>query len=434
MCSVEFAKLGLQINASKSATVSHHPEEIIPNVPFASGAKVLGAWVARCDDEEEDWVTRRVERCQLFFQRVVQVDPHCAMHILRICGRPRWQHIVRTHAPHVTKVGCKQFDKLLCGAAFKIADLPKVCPIAEKQISLPIALGGLGLATYLGQAAAEYESSLQLAGLRVEAPTKGPAPQTVFETLCKENAKTGIRLKHSAWRAPEKVAASTPSPQSWLEIPPNRDFAMAPHEFRAALRQYLDLSPQEGTLFFCNCGKSVPAKEAAGHQQICRSKHGYTVAHRHDNVRDTFRAVCKEYGIATTPEPRGFVPDTTQGPDVIAYTAREQYVIDFCVKYPLGHNNMQDEVKEVGASLLRASEGKHAHYAGACKEHQRFVTLGMSSFGLFSQEALNCISAISRHTAKPRVFYRHMTSALPCSVSNSHEDHPVGHSCTIRCV
>jgi hypothetical protein len=110
------------------------------------------------------------------------------------------------------------------------------------------------------------------------------------------------------------------------------------------------------------------------------------------------------------------VPETSQGPDVIAYTARVQYVIDFCVLYPLAKTNFEAESKEIGGSIKKASEVKHAHYAGHCKAFQQFVTFGMSTFGFFSQEALNCAAALSRHTAKPAAFYNELLRALVIAV------------------
>jgi hypothetical protein len=223
-------------------------------------------------------------------------------------------------------------------------------------------------------------------------------------------------LKHSALRTPEH-RTGTLVPPHWLDIHPRDDLALAPHEFRAAIRQYLDLSPQDGNLFACTCGKTLPAKDAASHQQICRSKHGYTVAHRHDHVRDVFRQVCQAHGIATTfAEPRGFVPETAQGPDVIAFTARKQFVIDFCVLYPLAASNVQAEARELGGSLTKASETKHRHYTDHCKAHQQFVTFGLSTFGLFAQEALNCVSALARHVARPTAFTNDLMRALVIAV------------------
>jgi hypothetical protein len=218
-------------------------------------------------------------------------------------------------------------------------------------------------------------------------------------------------------RAPAVDTTKTLVPPHWLDIRPNGDLAMEAHEFRASIRQYLDLSPQDGGMFFCTCGRSMQSREAAGHQQTCRSKRGYTVAHRHDQCRDMFRKVYEAFGLATTfAEPRGFVPDTSQGPDVIVYTARTQYVIDFCVLYPLAMSHRQAESREVGGCLKRAAEAKHAHYAGHCKPHQQFVTFAMSSFGFFSTEALHFVSALSRHTARPTAFCNDVLRALVIAI------------------
>jgi hypothetical protein len=91
-------------------------------------------------------------------------------------------------------------------------------------------------------------------------------------------------------------------------------------------------------------------------------------------------------------------------------------VIDFTVLYPLATTNLLTEQKELGGSIKKASEAKHNHYAGHCKEYQQFVTFGVSSFGFFSQEALNCVAALSQHTEHPASFRQELMRALVIAV------------------
>ena len=77
--------------------------------------KLLGAHIGESDVKEEAWVLSKAPKVISFLEKLKDLSKQCAL--LRLCGSPRWNYIVRTHEPQVTKVANAQVDKAVLACA-----------------------------------------------------------------------------------------------------------------------------------------------------------------------------------------------------------------------------------------------------------------------------------------------------------------------------
>ena len=84
------------------------------------GLKLLGAYIGASEAQEEEWVLSKVPKVTNFLGKLKDLPRQCALPLLRLCGSPRWNYIVRKHEPGVTKKANLQMDAVItaCSEAF----------------------------------------------------------------------------------------------------------------------------------------------------------------------------------------------------------------------------------------------------------------------------------------------------------------------------
>eukprot|EP00759_Apiculatamorpha_spiralis_P009013 PhF_6_TR15908/c2_g1_i4/m.24560 len=107
---------GLVVNRKKCVVSAHSDDALEAFVGLdvklqREGQKILGAFVAADDDTESRWIMSQRPRIENFLERALEVEPQCAMPLIRSCGLPRWNHFLRCHPPEVTAAANVLVDK-----------------------------------------------------------------------------------------------------------------------------------------------------------------------------------------------------------------------------------------------------------------------------------------------------------------------------------
>ena len=83
------------------------------NIPVSPErfAPLLGSVVGRDEDGMRDWALEYVKRHSRFFEIVVKLKKQIALHVLRMCGVPRFNYVARTLPPRISGAACVAFDE-----------------------------------------------------------------------------------------------------------------------------------------------------------------------------------------------------------------------------------------------------------------------------------------------------------------------------------
>jgi hypothetical protein len=107
------------------------------------GIKILGCYLSRHKEWVEKQLTEKMKKHDVFWSRIIRMEPEAAIAVLAKCGVPRMSYYSRVHRPEEALEAILEFDSNVEKIWKEIAE----CHVdAVKEIAhLPVKLGGLGL-------------------------------------------------------------------------------------------------------------------------------------------------------------------------------------------------------------------------------------------------------------------------------------------------
>jgi hypothetical protein len=143
-------QMGIEVNLEKCTSYFAAGAPAGWVIPTAEGIlRVLG--VGRQVSEEQPgalhrWVMAKAKKQEGFFEALASPHLHAAVsaRILRVCGLPRMNFLIRTHAPEVTTAACEWFDARALGALESIIGC-RLDDRARGIAQIPCCKGGLGI-------------------------------------------------------------------------------------------------------------------------------------------------------------------------------------------------------------------------------------------------------------------------------------------------
>ena len=118
----ELKHLGLRLNTAKCKVATRHKDLFSRfsgsrMVHSPGRVKLLRAFIGVSKAREEEWVLSKAPKVISFLEKLKDISRQCALSLLRLCGSPRWNYVVRTHEAPVTKVANTQVNKAVLACA-----------------------------------------------------------------------------------------------------------------------------------------------------------------------------------------------------------------------------------------------------------------------------------------------------------------------------
>ena len=270
--------------------------------------KLLGASIGRSDDAEaEHLFAREADKTTLFFQRLRRGASPQLFTVLRQCGVPKLSHACRVHSPRVSRRLCQIFDARVEETIAHWSSVDQISDVQRLIMSLPRAMGGLGLTRMELIAGAAYHASYTTA-------MNGAARVSSQATLCAavyaDQRDTAIANDAALARHLEVYALEgSDAGLSYIEA------SVHPDVYGALLRTRLRGAPRAAarvTSLTCpGCTKTFPVGGEYGeHVAGCAIVKGGHVTKRHNQVVGLLRNLMTEAGDQ---------PDATEPRDLKLY-------------------------------------------------------------------------------------------------------------------
>ena len=377
------------------------------------GHKILGAFIATTDAQESAWVLSRAPRMEDFFTRLLKLDRQVVYALFRYCGLPRWNHIIRCHAPEVTMPANELVDKYarrclmtLLGCGSGAGNLLFDNPLFTGDLLASIPFSELAplawkAATEGVDGVANAPMQHDLVAAHLVATRAGLIPTSGASPVARVHASLLLDV----------------GSRRWLECYPSRaEYAMRRMEYEIALRARYLLPPSNEETHYCVCGRQFEPELFVVHALDCNKVRGYTWASRHALVKRVFKSVLRQYGFnPDEAEPRFFGGGT--GPDVCFLLGGRLTLVDVVVTNPLADTYVDAELASPGATLLRAEKEKDRRSIAPSEVRRMdFFPLALTTFGNLGPRSTALLHRCSSFTADPPGFMKHMGMALSIAV------------------
>lgn len=345
-------------------------------------------------------------------------------------------YTLRTCKPASLLEAYKRFDAIQMLALEDIL-ASSISPLAWRQATLPVSMGGLGLRSASSHAPAAYLSSLvqtksvvdeilmsfphrhdldfPLSVFRVAA---GNIPPTVaadlsldsdnfsqkhlsylidsndHSSLLKEVQATGDR------RASARLLSLTlPQAGAFLNAIPNPTFGLSilPENFRISLQYRLGLPVYSSTHPCPACGKDSDIH--GDHTITCASE--FERIHRHDIIRDAIFDSANHAGLSPVKEARLIANSQSRPGDIFLQNWRgKPTAFDVAVTSPLSQSALPLSHKTPGAALATMKAHKNNKHSRACQTNGvAFVPLVVETLGGWDVDAIFHLRAIAKQSA-----------------------------------
>ena len=366
-------------------------------------------------------------------------NPQVQLALLRSClSLPKLLYTLRTCKPTSLTAAYQRFDEIQYSALEDILGSP-LSPLAWRQASLPVSLGGLGLRSASSHAAAAYLSSLAQTKPTVDhilmsfpfrhdldfpisffRAAAGSLSPSVLETLTPDSSSEDLSQKrlsflidsnlHSSLlkdvqtnndrRASARLLSLTlPQAGAFLNAIPNPSFGLSilPENFRVALKYRLGLPVYLASHSCPACGKDSDV--FGDHTITCSSE--YERIHRHDTLRDAIFESAKFAGLSPIKEARVVANSQSRPGDIcIDNWCGKQTAFDVAVTSPLSQTALPQSYKTPGAALSSMKTRKLDKHPRACQINGvTFVPLVVETLGGWDIDAIFHIHSIAKMSA-----------------------------------
>ena len=381
-CCAKLAAIGLQVNNTKSEVYPpwRQPMTDGPS-PKENGIKVLGAYISFSDDATKEFLMTRVEKHETFFDRITELageHPREALALLKVCGVPKINHLMRTHSPTLTKEMCDKFDALVNDCLHTIRGEPWSDPDRDLA-DLPQRMGGLGVAKTLDQREDAYSASISALGWS-DSPTQRTATTLRYTTKVDEHA-LNPHVSATLCSNSRKFAAC------WLTA---FRTTMSAAATRTAMK--LRVASTAWTPGTCGCGKALDGRDFVTHVLGCAQNTGFNVSSRHNQLRDTLAQIARRCAIPVTIEPREFISADGRHPDLTLFwpdgttTTIDVHINNATAPSHIGEHDPTRKSKK--AKILKYTDQVTA-------AEQLFRTAGWEVSGACSKEALSLLKELA---------------------------------------
>jgi hypothetical protein len=284
-------------------------------IKFATGAKILGAWVG-VEGDAKAFLSKQLERTRPFFEIVAKLSPEIAVPVLSKCGIPRANYLLRTHSAHVSKAFAEAFDSMTLVGLAAILRVPRAQleknEDALTSIHLPLSMGGLGITSMRRIASIAYNASLD--AWRKEDTALPQWRQTEQMNIDIVNCSSAGLQKHLLWGKRAGWTMST---------------TINPHYRQSILHH---ISGHTEALGRCSCGLKLPQRELVAHALGCSRLSGTNANSRHKAVKAAIFTFCNRNGIPVADEPVvNFDGITTKRADLRITLPTEDVYVDVTV-------------------------------------------------------------------------------------------------------
>lgn len=371
----------------------------IPQIQIQSAGKfrVLGANItdeyAQYNDEQQ----RKVDK---FFTALeqVQLHPHLAFTIMRLCGNPKMIFYASTTPPEHSLRVVEGFQRRLIQTAERILDFE--IPALVQHLK-----HGAGLPDYVTRRQMLYENAkmMSLQGTQ-------PVPvELVYDTdpkLVGDKLAAHLEGQHTA---------------EWLfYLPPNSAGHLNPMEFKLAMAIRCHTLPKTTLRALarqCNCGFMMRTPEdIIDHVLVCNKASFFTKATRHNLVKYGIVEVLRRYALHAIVEPNMYVyppGEAHRRPD-ITVMATPPLATDIVV--------VQQHGLIVGQNAEKEAAVKNATHAEAVgKFGHQFIPIAMETHGFKDKSCYDWVNRI-RSFVQPHLADRirdDLHQAMACALAKS---------------
>jgi len=249
--------------------------------------RVLGAIIGSAD-EASACIASTAAKHQGFFNLVARLPVEEQLALLGTCGVPKMGFAVRTHHPDVSAAGVASFERQLCRAIERLAEV-ELDPDGRAAASLPVAMGGLGLRDWRPIAKIAYEAS------RSGKRGKQKVDTLALDAAEQKRLQAAGRVRVDATQ-PDSAAAFKPPHVNELAAEP-----LPPRYLSAYLRLRLGM-PHVGLpagLLCDGCGKHFPdPREWMPHVVSCANRTAPNVSTTHTQLKVGVHNLLHAAGVA----------------------------------------------------------------------------------------------------------------------------------------
>ena len=392
--------------------------------PVKPGLKILGAYLSR----DHDWISaqleKKVDKHDVFFDRLDGMTQCTAAAILSACGIPRMSYYTRVHPPQDVLAAVRKFDARVERAWSNIAG----CVVDDRirhVAHLPASLGGGGLTRFELIMEESYRASYEEV-INDSDESQATRVQRVNQRLRDELAATSARVEHHL----EQCAL--PGSSAWFrtavgsEHMDNEAFAAA---FRARLYSY---RPGAEIATCPGCGfreDEDPGQSFMQHVAGCTRIKGFNPSSRHAHFGKCFDACLELAGVQhigkeprdyktsicpgcklhddsdvverhvrtceeLTPKQRRTCKPHRSGPDRTVNLVIGDYTIDFNITCTEAKTWRKGDETKAYATVTRKKNGLYLEKCLMQKE--QFVVFCCSHLGHLSKASVDMLDKVAR--------------------------------------
>ena len=438
---------GLLLNKAKSSIwvgdlFQDDPDPLGCGIPKADphGILLLGSPIGSSDFMDQH-VGKRISTIEdTIVSRLPSLeDPQIQLCLLRSClALPKLIYTLRTCKPNALRSAYDRFDAIQHSALEDILGA-SLTPLAWRQASLPVSLGGIGLRSASSHAAAAFLSSIaqskptvdeilrnfpfrhnldmSLAVFRTAAgslppevladlsdPSTGDFSQKRLSHLIDSNRQSAllheVQTDGDVRSSARLLSLTLPLAGAFLNAVPSHVFGLSiiPENFRVSLLYRLGLPVYAASLSCPACGKDSDA--FGDHTITCATEHERIF--RHDVIRDAIFEEAKHAGLSPIKEARALVSNSQSRPgDIFLQNWRgRQTAFDVAVTSPLSKTALPRSSIAAGAALESMKAAKMNKHSRPCQANGiSFVPLVVETLGGWDGDALFHLRLIAKQTS-----------------------------------
>ena len=377
-------------------------------------AQLLGA--ALFPEGVDSVLTDKIRQLETLVGRLVQLDRHDALFILKNCfAIPRLIYALRTcpcfYSTHLTR-----YDQALRDGLELIANT-RMDDASWQQATLPVVLGGLGircasdlaLPAFISSTASVEKAVAKVLGVSVAAdPPRdralqlvGPAPGNPTSQKEWDLALSRARydnLINDATDARRKVrllAAAAPHSGAWLNALPSSSLGLKLTDEQARISVAVRIGAPLCQPHNCQ-GCDAPVDRLGTHGLGCRKSAGRHA--RHSTVNGIIKRSLVSAGVPSVLEPTGVSRSDGKRPDgmtLVPWKRGRALVWDYTCVDTLAASNIRITSACAGAAAEKALRAKELKYADL-PDSVTFVPLAMETLGSWAADSLCFLGELSR--------------------------------------
>lgn len=420
-------------------------------------AIVLGAPVSSVPAAVEQQALKVAEAHRPFFQRLLspELSSQEALHLLRVCAVPKMSHLLRSARPSATAAAARVFDSMVEETALaRLGIEGPLAAYARDQLTLPIRMGGLGLARaadtapaawYAGQAQAAAHLSRAGLGATVARAAESAAVKGSLVSQCGLAAsqhiptdgtddvafyaaddRRAVKLQRTLTRAAQELAfasllsaspakedrarllaASAPKAGLFLTVlPAQPHLRLNDAEFGLAVRFRVGLPPTDLMPAYCrSCGvRAGDLLLDPWHGLSCHRARSAAITARHDSVVRLLAQWITRLGGSARLEPRPprdnpVADGGRRRPDLDVTLGASRYLVDVTIRHPCAQSHVAMGGRSRLAVAEQAEKAKstyHAATTSAARPKAVFVPFVVETFGGVGKQACAFIKQVLR--------------------------------------